>query len=502
MASSKDGPGSSPSRPADAGVKRPYATIDVTAREIAREIAGEMAGEVAGETAPGGAAAENVSAASAASPAAKDMTRRFAATLRGATKVLALVRRGASPGFLTHLAAGAGGALLVLMLAEALPSRPTHGPQVGPQVGPEVGPEARPEMGREIGELTRRLALEAAARQQEQGQRQELARAVALLTEGQTGLSREIAAVAGKNARPVDLPPELGQRLAKLEEGLAAIANTHPQSPPAALATRLAELEKSVHETSDAVTSGLARFDAALSASRSDEERLAQGLSDLKQETAEQWKGAARVAEVTPLGAKLAVMERELKALLGNEAGRAVDTSRLILGLELAELRRAADRGEDVSTELARLQKSAGAGLDLSAVAAAMREGVPSTQELARSFHAAANAMVDAEHEPANATLIERLLSGARSIVRIRKTGHAAADASVEAVIERMEAALQQGRLGEALVYAKSLPPKAELAGEDWLRKARARVAIDQAIADAEAALKTSLAGGNGDARR
>jgi hypothetical protein len=476
---SKDNPGSSPSRPLDTGVKRPYATIDVTAREVA------------GETLPGDASAENVSPAGAASAASRDMARRFTAVLRGAGKVLALVRHGASRGLLTHLAAGAGGALLVLIVAEASRSRPTPGP--------------------EIGEFTRRLgALEAVARQQQErppqgegvgGKVDELAHAVALLTEGQASLSRDFAAVAGKSARPVDVPPELSQRLAKLEEGLTAIAHAPPQ-PATALATRLAELEKSLHETSDAVTSALARFDAALAASRSDEQRLAQGLSNLREESTEQWKGAARAADVTPLGAKVAAMERELKALLGNETGRAADTSRLILGLELADLRRAVDRGEDVSAELARLQQSAGATLNLSALAGATRDGVPSIQELTKSFRAAANAMIDAEHEPADATLVERLLSGARSIVHIRKIGQAAADDSVEAVIGRMEAALQQGRLGEALAYAKSLPPKAELAGEDWVRKARARVAVDQAIADAEAALKTSLAGGSGDARR
>jgi len=483
---SKDDPGSSPSRPADPGVKRPYATIDVTAREVARELAGEAAG--------GGATAENVSPAGGASPASRDMARRFTGVLRGGAKVLELVRRGASRGLLTHLAAGAGGALLVLIVAEALRSHPTPGPEIG-------------EWARRVG------ALEVAVRQQAQRQPQEegasgkvedLARAVALLSEGQANLSREIAAVAGKPARPVDVPPELGQRLAKLEEGLAAIANAPPQPPPAtALATRLAELEKSTHETSDALTSALARFDAALSASHSDERRLAQGLSSLREESTEQWKGAARAADVSPLSAKVAAMELELKAILGNEAGRTADTSRLILGLELAELRRAVDRGEDASAELVRLQQSAGATLNLSALAGAMREGVPSIQELTRSFRAAANAMIDAEHEPADATLVERLLSGARSIVRIRRIGHAAADDSVEAVTERMEAALQQGRLGEALAYAKSLPPRAELAGEHWIRKARARAAVDQAIADAEAALRTSLAGGGkGDARR
>jgi hypothetical protein len=478
---SKDNPGSSPSRPVDTGVKRPYATIDVTAREVA------------GEPAPGGATAENVSPAGAASPASGGMERRFTEALRGAGKVLARVRHGTSRGLLTHLVAGAGGVLLVLILAEASRSPPTSGP--------------------EIGEFSRRLgALEAAARHREERQPQgegvgggnvgELARAVALLTEGQASLSRDIAAVAGKSTRPVDVPPELSQRLAKLEEELAAIANA-PQPPATALATRLAELEKSVHETSDAVTSAVARFNAALSASRSDEQRLAQGLSSLREESAEQWKGAARAVDVTPLAAKVAAMEPELKAVLGNEAGRAADTSRLIVGLELAELRRAADRGEDVSAELARLQQSAGATLNLSALAGAMREGVPSIRELTKSFRAAANAMIDAEHEPADATLVERLLSGARSIIRIRKIDHTAAEDSVEAVTERMEVALQQGRLGEALAYAKSLPPKAELAGEDWLRKARARVAVDQAIADAEAALRTSLAGGGkGDARR
>jgi hypothetical protein len=474
---SKDNPGSSPSRPVDTGVKRPYATIDVTAREVAGE--------------PGGATAENARPTGAASPAPRGMPWRLTEVLRGAAKVLARVRHGASRGVLTHLAASAGGALLVLIVAEASRSRPTPGP--------------------EIGEFTRRLgALEARQREERQpqgegvgGKVEELAHAVGLLTEGQASLSREIAAVAGKSTRPVDVPPELSQRVVKLEQGLAAIANA-PQPPPAtALAMRLAELEKSVHETSDAVTSAVAQFDAALSASRSDEQRLAQGLSSLREESAEQWRGAARAADMTPLAAKVAAMERELKAVLGNEAGRAADTSRLIVGLELAELRRAADRGEDVSAELTRLQQSAGATLNLSALAGAMREGVPSIQELTKSFRAAASAMIDAEHEPADATLVERLLSGARSIVRIRKIGHAAADDSVEAVTERMEAALQQGRLGEALAYAKSLPPKAELAGEDWLRKARARVAVDQAIADAEAALKTSLAGGGkGDARR
>ena len=82
---------------------------------------------------------------------------------------------------------------------------------------------------------------------------------------------------------------------------------------------------------------------------------------------------------------------------------------------------------------------------------------------------------------------MDRLLSGARSIVRVRKAGHAADDASLEALIGRMEAAIKDGRLADVLANAKKLPPKAALAGEDWIRKVEARQAVEQAMAEVEA---------------
>jgi hypothetical protein len=125
-----------------------------------------------------------------------------------------------------------------------------------------------------------------------------------------------------------------------------------------------------------------------------------------------------------------------------------------------------------------------------------MLEGVPAPTELAKSFPKAANAMLDAGSERADATLVDRLLAGARSIVRVRKAGHTADDTSAEAVIGRMETAVKDGRLAEVLANAKTLPPKAALAGEDWVRKVQARLAVEQALADVEAALKASLGPG------
>ena len=88
----------------------------------------------------------------------------------------------------------------------------------------------------------------------------------------------------------------------------------------------------------------------------------------------------------------------------------------------------------------------------------------------------------------------ERLLAGARSIVRVRKAGHGPDDMGAEAVVGRMEAALKEGRVGEVLAQGAKLPPKAALTAEDWLRKLQARHAVDQSIGQLEAALKSSLA--------
>jgi hypothetical protein len=474
MAGNTDDSGSGASRPADPPVaKRPYATIDVKATELGG------ANTAAPSTAP------KPSAASAARP---DVVPGRAAAGRGKlTAGFAALRQRLGSTFLTHLAAGAGGALLVLIAAALFSSRPTA----------------------ELGELTRRVgAMEAALGEGQPAalstKLEQLWRTVQTLGETQASLVQENKTLASKIAGGGDLSPELYQRLAKLEEGMAAVAVGDAGQPAnGALASRLTELEKSGRQTTDTVTAALARFDTALAAGRSEAGRLAERLGSLKQETEQQLKDAAHAADLASLGVKLAAMERQLNAIVDSEADRAANASRLILGLELANLKRAVDRGEEFSAELAQVRKTAGNTLNLAALEHYRAEGAPSVQELATSFSSAANAMIDADAVPSDASLFERLLAGARSIVRVRKVGHASDDTSTEAVIDRMQSALRQGRLGDALGHAKTLSPKATAAGEDWINKANARLAVDQALADLENALKASLAGrAAGDARR
>ncbi len=152
------------------------------------------------------------------------------------------------------------------------------------------------------------------------------------------------------------------------------------------------------------------------------------------------------------------------------------------------------DRGDRYAPELDSVRKVAGNTLNLAPLERYSLEGVPTLPALTRDFRRVANAAIDAEAEPADASVWERLLAGAKSIVRVRKTGQPSDDMSAEAVVGRMEAALKEGRLGEVLAQGAKLPPKSALAAEDWLRKVQARYAVDQAVAEIETALKATLA--------
>ncbi len=291
-------------------------------------------------------------------------------------------------------------------------------------------------------------------------------------------------------------------RLAKLEEALGAATAADPaaQSPQvAALTGKLAELDKAARNATDLARSGIARFDGELATLRTDAGRISQRLDTLKGEIEERLKGAAKAADLAALTKSLASLEGEVQTFLKSEADRTASASanatQMLLALELANLKRAIDRGEAYAEELGRAKKIGGFTLNFAPLERYMQEGAAAPQELAKSFRKVADAMLDAEAETPNATLMDRLVSGARSIVRVRKAGYAADDNSLEALIARMETAVKEGRLADVLANAKKLPPKAALAGEDWVKKVEARLAVDQAMAQVEAQLKASLGG-------
>lgn len=428
--------------------KRPYATIDLKATEVdAKPTPSETAGEAdATATKP-----EEASAADAA-PAIPPPAKKSGGNL------------------LTHLAAGLVGGGVVLGVSQfALTDREEGARQA----------QLVQQLSRRIGELEGAVGGKPGA----EGMRarlDDLSRTANKLAEQQGQLAAQ-ARTLDQRVGGQEIPANLADRLTKMDEILATV--------PTPAAGR---------EPSPAAKALITRVDGELSALRTETGRLSQRIDTLKGEVQEQLKGAARASDVTPLQSKVAAMEKDVQGFTRSEADRNANASRIVLLLELGNLKRALDAGVKYPSELAAVQKVAGGKLNLAPLQRYVMDGVPPVTELQKSFRRVANQMIDAEGEPGNAGLVDRLVNGAKSVVRVRKQGHAADDNSVEAIVGRMEAALKESRLGDVLAQAKKLPPKAALAGEEWLKKVEARQAVDAAIADIEQTLKTSL----GEAQR
>jgi chromosome segregation ATPase len=472
-------------RPGEApAAKRPFATIDLKATELPGT--GQSASE--GAAKPGGATPDpkpsSPGAGASGSRDAKDGTRTGA---RKITSVLAA--RAQSWTLLTHVAAGAIGAFIALAVTFAL--APEQAPR--PAAAPEVG-----ELSRRVAELEGVLGTRPGAA----GLRarvDEMSRSVAALGNTQAKLARDAKELEDKLGSGKDAPSELASRIAKLEQAMAAAPMPSDQSggqvsaPSAALGSRLAELEKAAQEASNTAKSATTRVTADLSAIRTEAGRLSQRLDGIKGEVEERIQGAAKAADFAQVARRISALEQELQGLSKTDAGRRADAGRIVLSLELAALRRALDRGDSYTAELAAVKSAAGDTMNLAPLERYMREGVSPTRELEKSFRTVANAMLDAEADRSDASLFDRLVSSARSIVRVRKVGQTAEDASAEAVIGRMEAALKEGRLAEVIEQVKRLPPKAALASEDWVKRVEARYAVDRTMAEIESALKASL---------
>lgn len=319
----------------------------------------------------------------------------------------------------------------------------------------------------------------------------------------------QLAAVTG---RLVDLE-------ATLTNQLSALRKTVSQE----LENRLAM----TNETSEAARSGTNRVDRELSAVKAENatiaqrldtvktesERLAQKLATVAQDTSalktaaealradldSKFKASAKPVDVAsaiaPVAGKLDALEQNLQSVVKSEEDRRTNAERIVLSLELNNLKRVIDRGQKYGAELAEVRRIAGGKVDLAVLERHKDSGLPTLADLTREFQSVANVMLDSEAEPAEGTVIERMLANAKSVVRVRKVNHAANDKSLEAVIGRMETALKDGRVADVATESRNLPSKAASAAQPFLLKLEARAAVDAAIAMLETSLKSSLAG-------
>lgn len=467
--------------------------------------------------------------------------------------------RGKLGGYGSHVAAGVGGGLLALLGSYLLDLPSSHVTSTAGDIQ---------DIGRRLASLEQ-STKERSARLEviESGlaRTDSASKTVGALNEAYMRLSEQSKALQEAVAR-LSNDGEPSRRIGKLEEQLAAIAAAAATDPNSripqlaqitgklsdletATAERLAGLRKDVTqdietrvkaiaEASEAARSGAQMLDREVAATRSEATRQGQRIDALKagsdrveqalrtlqtdagglksaldafkSEAETQIRATAKPADVSaalaPVAAKVSSLEQSVQGVVRAEEDRRVSAERIVLSLQLGDLKRAMDRGKGYAAELAPVKKLAGGRIDLGPLERYQHDGIPAQAELVHVFRSVTNAILDADAEPTDASVVDRLLSGARSIVRVRKVTHSADDTSTEAIVGRMEAALKEGRLGDVLAEAKKLPAKAAVPAYDWLKKVEVRQSVDAAITSIDSELKASLerltpAGQKGDGR-
>jgi hypothetical protein len=454
-----------------------------------------------------------------------------------------VIRKGG--GFFSHLAAGiAGGVLALFAYQWALPQlglrrSDNETAALSQRLAAVEKKQSVPAPAPDLSSIEFRLSdLEATTKK------------IPAITESQNRLVAETKAALASAASDAG-SPQLIERIGKVEDKFKALAEAGVNDPNAnrieqlaaltgkisdletSLATQLTALRVSVAkdvegrvqaatEASEAARAGTQRIDKDVAGLKTDNVRIETEIgavktatdhvaADLKvaQDETQNLKAAFEglktaaakpadiVAAVQPLSDRTAALEKSVQDVVQGDAVRKESAERVVLALELQNLRRALDSGKGFASELADVKKVAGNTIDLSALEALKETGVPSLAELNKEFRSAADRAIDADAEPDNAGIVDRLWAGAKSVVRVRRVDLKPEDKSTEATVGRMQVAMNEGRLPDVLEAAKDLSPKAQDAARPFLDKVSARVSVDTALANLESQLKSSIATGS-----
>jgi len=278
------------------------------------------------------------------------------------------------------------------------------------------------------------------------------------------------------NAGETDISAQLSARLTGLETSVKEMAEggTVAADPAAAeaLQTRLTAIEAEIASLDQAGGNAAAAADPA----------FAEAVSELQAAQSGLQASLTDIQAVTEtLSGKIATIEQgqaELSQQLA-EPDRQIDLARAIAA---AGLKSAIDRGGSFMPELeafASVVPDDPAVPELRDLAA---RGVPSRSKLIEEFpDAASKAIAAAQPVDPNSGLVDRLMSSALSVVKVRKVGDVEGD-SPEAITARAEARLLDGNLDGALAEWNTLPEASRLAASDFGNALAARAGVEMLI--------------------
>jgi hypothetical protein len=195
-------------------------------------------------------------------------------------------------------------------------------------------------------------------------------------------------------------------------------------------------------------------------------------------------------AQTASLGQRLASAERELDALTRTQNDRQSDSRTAALTLALTNLKRAISDGKPFASELAAAEALSAAKLPISQLALYKDAGVSSLADLQAGFTNASQKTIEKYYGNKGNGFMGEVLSRAKSAIQIRPAD--STGSAVEAILGRMNAALKAGDLKGALFEGAALddPPQDM---KDWLSKAQARAAADDAVRRTDQELLAAL---------
>lgn len=291
-----------------------------------------------------------------------------------------------------------------------------------------------------------------------------LTKEISAISAAVKGLDADMAVLRSSSGNPADAAAAaaLGDRLKGIEDKIAALPATGTAAvDPAAIATV-------VDEKIAGVSSAVAEVKTLAETAAAQAAEAAAGVK-----AAAEAQGQMQ-AKLEALGTEVSTVSGKVAENSGNG-----DVARTIAA---AALKSAIDRGSPFMAELETFAAITGDSEAIASLRGMAASGVPTRAALSEMIPDAAYAMIAAgEQVPADAGLLDRLASSARSLVKVRAVGEVEGE-GVQAITARLEAAIKRGDYAKAMAEYETLPAEAKAAGAEFMGKVKARMDADGLI--------------------
>ncbi|WP_310618639.1 mitofilin family membrane protein [Flexibacterium corallicola] len=286
------------------------------------------------------------------------------------------------------------------------------------------------------------------------------------VAEGYQGENSQAATLSASIASLKDKVTTLEQNSASAQTGFSA----EEQAQISALEKKLDTLESTLSaqveafNTSSAnLQSDLAKLMKAMGLQETSQTQLQSEISSLL-------KNFQETAQAS--SARLDKLESEIKRV-----GVQENAARLVAA---TSLKMAIDSGNPYLNELATMQTFyPGNSQQIQELEAYAKTGIPTKAQLISSFGNVARKMSAQEQSKSSEGTLDHLLSGAKSLISIRKVGESGGNDPL-GLLGKMEARVETGDLNGAMRAYEQLPESMKLAGKQWAGEVSARLTVDQ----------------------